>query len=226
MPEGNQAQILIVDSHPLSQSGLRHIIAEAPGLHVCGATGAMEEAVALVAKCRPDLVLLELELRRGSGISFMKSLLVPSPGLKVLVTSRRDERLYAERSIRAGAMGYISKDAATEELVAAMRRVLAGKVYVSGRVADHLLQQVAAQSTADVHSLTILSDRELEVFELLGEGLTTRQVAAQLHLCVKTVESHRGNIKEKLGLENSNQLLRRAVAWNLRADDKPDSRPS
>lgn len=212
----NPARILIVDDHPIVRRGLAQLIGDEADLEVCGEAGDVPEALRLVNDTQPDLVLIDISLRDGNGIELIKQLKSRDDGLRMLVSSMHDESLFAERCLRAGAKGYISKEEAAEKVVGAIRTVLQGKIYLSAYLADNLLHRMIGGEDSLEHSpIDSLSDRELEVFGLIGQGLTTRKIAEKLHLSPKTVETYRENIKSKLNLKNAAELNRHAVQWAL-----------
>lgn len=207
-------QIYIVDDHPLMRKGIAMSLGAETGLRVCGHAASAEVALDEIPKLNPDLVVVDISLPGMSGIELIKHLLALNPNLKTLVMSRHDESLYAERAIRAGAKGYVMKLEADEQLTKAVRRVLGGGIYVSDEINARLLMKMAAGRKNLVASpLEVLSDRELEVFELTGRGQGTREIAERLHLSVKTVESYRARIKDKLNLKNAAALMQHAVQW-------------
>lgn len=207
-------QILIVDDHPMMRDGLAALIRAEPGLAVCGQAADAREALQAIEARRPDLVLMDISLPGKSGLEAIKDLQALAPGLAVLVLSMHDESLYAERVLRAGARGYIMKQAGGQRILEALRTVLAGQVFVSEQMSARILNaftgRAAGTGTSPVQTLT---DREFEVFQLLGRGQSTKAIAAQLHISVKTVEVHRVNIKAKLHLETSPELVHYAVRW-------------
>ena len=207
-------RILLVDDHPLLRQGIAQTIEAEPDLQVAGQAGDAEEAVAMFDSIEPDLVITDISLPGVNGLELLKNLLALHPALPVLVVSRHDEELYAERAVRAGARGYVSKLAAGDQIVTAIRRVLRGGIHLSEDLKDKMLFGAAA-GTKDVTQtpLEVLSDRELEVFEMTGRGVPTREISERLHLSVKTVESYRSRIKAKLGLANGTELMKHAVAW-------------
>jgi DNA-binding NarL/FixJ family response regulator len=207
-----QEKAIIVDDHPLTRKGLRGLL-ERKGM-TCSEAGDVDSALALLAHEGADLLLVDVSLPGRSGLDLIHEARALYPDLKILVVSMLDEKLYAPRALHAGADGFVSKDRALEEVIEAVRGVLAGEVYLSPRMRDRLLREAAT----GVEDLALpaearLSDRELEVFELIGRGTSTQAIARQLHLSAKTVETHRERIKEKLGLESSLDLVRRAVRW-------------
>jgi len=207
-------RILVVDDHPFMRAGLAQLISRQPDLAVCGEAGNPAEAFRELARGIPDLVLTDLTMPGRSGLEFIKDLQATEPGLAVLVISMHDEAIYAERVLRAGGRGYIMKEAGGDNLLAAIRQVLRGEVYVSPRMSARILEAMSGRtprgSTSPIGKLT---DREFEVLQLIGAGQSTRDIAAQLHLSTKTVDVHRGHIKEKLELKDTTALVRYAVRW-------------
>ena len=207
-------QILIVDDHPLMRKGLAMIINAEPDLAVCSQASKAEEALEAMEKLKPDMAIVDVSLPGMSGLELTKHMLAMRPDMLILVVSRHDEALYAERAIRAGARGYIMKMVAGEEILKAVRRVLNGGIYVSDEINDRLLVGMASgHKQLNQSPLEVLSDRELEVFELTGRGMGTREIAERLYLSVKTVESYRARIKNKLNLSNATELMLHAVQW-------------
>jgi DNA-binding NarL/FixJ family response regulator len=206
--------VLLVDDHPFMRAGLAQLIDRQADLAVCGEAGSPAEAFQVIAKTKPDLILTDLTMPGRSGLEFIKDLLAAEPKLAVLVVSMHDELVYAERALRAGARGYIMKEAGGENLLAAIRQVLRGEVYVSPRMSARILAAMSgAKPRGSSSPIEKLSDREFEVFQLIGQGKSTRDIAAQLHLSPKTVDVHRGHIKEKLELKDATALIRHAVRW-------------
>jgi DNA-binding NarL/FixJ family response regulator len=206
-------KILIVDDHPLTRHGMAQLLAQQRDLVVCGEAGDAEQALARVAALSPDLVLADVTLPGKPGLELIKDIGALHPGVRVLVVSMHDESLYAERALRAGARGYLMKSEGGERLVAAIRQVLAGKVYVSETLSDKILDGLSGGGRKAPGVVSSLSDREFEVFELVGEGLTGNEIGARLHISAKTVETHRLRIREKLGLKTSPELTKYAVRW-------------
>jgi len=209
------SRILIVDDHPVARAGLRSIIADEPDLSVCGEVGSIRDALEVVRTAAPDLVLVDISLQDGSGIDLIKRLKVHNPELKMLVCSMHEESLFAERAINAGARGYVNKHQVTEQVLEAIRQVLAGRIYLSEKMVERVINGFAKRKEGGASSIEDLSDRELEVFGLIGQGMSTSKIAERLHLSVKTVESHREKIKRKLGLATSGELVRHAVQWHM-----------
>ena len=206
--------ILIVDDHPMLRRGLAALIESEPGLGVCGEAATCEAALKAVRAHQPDLVLVDLELDGSHGLDLIKAMKKHHPKIPALVLSMHDESVYAERSLRAGALGYVTKQQLDETLLLAMRRLLNGETYVSDTLEARLAAKYLGSQTLEAEvSMDALSDRELQVFRLLGEGRSTRQIAATLALSVKTIESHREHLKQKLVLESATALTHRATQW-------------
>jgi DNA-binding NarL/FixJ family response regulator len=206
--------ILLVDDHPIVRQGLAQMIDHEKDLAVCGTAEDPKDALEKVATFQPDLVVLDISLRGGNGIEVLKNIKVRYPKMLVLMLSMHDESLYAIRALRAGASGYVMKQEATEKVLTAIRQVLNGEIYLSEKMEKKMMQQLVGGRSARTGSpLEDLSDRELEVFGLIGQGHGTRQIAEQLHLSIKTIESHRAHIKEKLNLRNANELIQHAIQW-------------
>lgn len=207
-------RIVIVDDHPIVRQGLAQLIEQEDDLHICGQAEDAHEAMRAIRELNPDLVIVDISLRTTSGIDLIKDIRAQFPALPVLTLSMHDEALYAERALRAGAKGYIMKQEAPEEVVTAIRRVLAGTTYVSQGMAAKMVSKIVAGPGEKAASpVDRLSDRELEVFRLIGEGYGTREMAEKLYLSVKTIETYRAHIKDKLNLQDANQLLRAAIRW-------------
>lgn len=205
--------ILLIDGHPIVRRGLTQVITAEPDLSVCGQCDNARTALSLVEQLRPGLAIIDIALPGESGIALVKQL---AQLTRVLVFSALDELLYAERALTAGAAGFLGKGESVETLLEAIRTVIAGRVYASRAVTDRMLNRVAGmRRTPDADSVTTLSDRELEVFRMIGKGLGTREIAAVLHLSRKTIETHRENIKKKLNVRSGNELVVRATAWLL-----------
>ena len=207
-------RIFIVDDHALVRRGLTELISHEPDMEVCGDADDAGTALQQVAVLHLDLVVVDISLKSSNGIELIKRIKSHDQKVKVLVSSMHDESLFAERALQAGASGYVNKKESTETVIEAIRKVMDGHVHLSAETTDHLLQQSARRHETDLAwSVDRLSDRELEVFELIGNGLGTRQIAERLHLSVKTIETHREHIKDKLNLHNSAELARNAVHW-------------
>ena len=181
---------------------------------VCGQAESAEDALNEILELKPDAAVIDISLPGMNGIELVKNLLHQLPDLKILIVSRHDEELYAERALRAGAKGYLMKLEAGEVLVSAVRQIMNGGIYLSDKIGNKLLMKLTSgKSSKSDNPLDLLSDRELEVFELTGQGHSTREIGEKLHISVKTVESHRANIKEKLQIDSANELMRHAVRW-------------
>ncbi len=208
------ARVLIVDDHPLVREGLAARIARYPDLELCGEAEDVPGAMTAVASLDPDVVIVDLSLKRGDGLDLVKRLHLRKNPVAVLVSSMHDEMVYAERVLEAGALGYVDKQEAPEKLIEAIRTVLAGKVYLSARMTERLVARHARGQPGETPSpVSSLTDRELEVFRLIGGGLTTREIAERLGLSVKTIESHRENVKSKLRVRSAAELTHTAVQW-------------
>ncbi len=211
----DKQRVLLVDDHPLVCEGLARRINEEPDLLVCGQARDGHSALEAIEKLHPHVAVVDIALGSGSGVELIKDLKVRHPHLPALVLSMHDEALYAERSLHAGAKGYVMKQEESATVVRAIRQVLRGQVYLSDRVKDGIVNRLGGKVTdGEVTSLTQqLSDRELEVFQLIGDGYSTHEIADRLHLSMKTVASHRENIKRKLNLNTSEELARFAIHW-------------
>ena len=205
-------KILIVDDHPLVRTGFAQLIGDCPDLEVCGEAGEMNEALRQIEATRPDLAIIDLSLAGGSGLDLIERIKSRYKDVLMLVASMHDEILYAERVLTAGARGYINKQEAQDSIVKAIRHVLGGRVYLSQRMTDRLLSGMvdANHERRDIDSL---SNRELQVFEMIGQGVATSQMAEQLNLSIKTIETHQAHIKKKLGLGSAHELNQRAIRW-------------
>lgn len=212
----NKTKIMVIDDHPLVRQGLAQIINQEDDMTLVAEAGDANEALLNYEKAEPDLIIVDISLKGTSGVDLTKTLLSKNPKILILVISMYDESLYAERVLRAGAKGYLMKQEATENVVSAIRRVLSGETYVSDKMKDSFVNKLlTGNSSSPSNSAESLSDRELEVLQLVGQGYATREVASTLHVSVKTVESHYANIKMKLDLKNSNELIQYAVKWSL-----------
>ena len=212
--ENRRAGILLVDDHPIVIEGLTQLINQQQDLIVWGEASDSLGALKAIETLKPNLAIVDISLKNGSGLDLIKSLQQRFPKLPILVLSMHDESLYAERVLRAGARGYITKQEATEKLITAIRRVLDGEIYLNEKVTSKILSRVISTSPAkNLSSINRLSDRELEVFQLIGQGHGTREIAELLHLSIKTVETYREHIKQKLKLKDATELVRHAVRW-------------
>lgn len=224
-PCSRKYRVLVVDDHPIVRQGLTLLINREPDLEVCGEAEEAQSATQAIATLRPDIALLDISLGGPDGIELLKQLRARDLKLPVLILSMHDEAIYAERALRAGANGYIMKQEATDAVLTAIRRILSGEIYVSDLVASRMLRQLAhGNSPLKESPVAGLSDRELEVFRLIGEGHGTRQIAGVLHLSVKTVETYQAHIKEKLALRNARELQQHAIEWAM--SEKSSPRPA
>jgi DNA-binding NarL/FixJ family response regulator len=205
--------VFIVDDHPIVRQGLTMLINREQDLAVCGDAEEAGAALRGIEELKPDLIVLDISLAGPDGLDLLKTIRTRDTSLPVLMLSMLDESLYAERSLRAGANGYIMKHEATERLLVAIRRILGGEIYLSDRMANRILHRFVGGGSEPASTVAELSDRELEVFRLIGEGHGTRQIAEALHISVKTVESYQAHIKEKLSLKNARELMQRAIQW-------------
>jgi DNA-binding NarL/FixJ family response regulator len=211
-----KCRVLLVDDHPIVRQGLALLIDREPDLSVCGEAEGAHSAFHAITTLRPDIVVLDISLSGPDGLDVLKEIRTKTASLPVLILSMHDESIYAERAMRAGANGYIMKQEATEKVLVAIRRILQGEVYLSDRLTNAMLQHyVRGASPASSSPLVNLTDRELEVFRLIGEGHGTRQIADELHLSVKTIESYQAHIKEKLALRNARELVQHAIEWTV-----------
>jgi DNA-binding NarL/FixJ family response regulator len=213
-PVPPRRRVLVVDDHPFMRAGIAQLINQQADLAVCGEAGNTADALRAVVQLRPDLVLSDLTMADRGGLEFIKDLQAAEASPPVLVVSMHDEAIYAERVLRAGARGYIMKEAGGESLLGAIRQVLRGEVYVSRKLAAGLLENLSVRRPRGSDSpIKQLTDREFEIFQLIGQGKSTHDISAQLHLSPKTVDVHRGNIKAKLDLKDATALVRHAVRW-------------
>jgi len=209
-------RILIVDDHPMMRRGLVAEISAEPDLEVCGQAEDVNDAIAKIEEMNPDLATIDISLKEGHGIDLVKEIKSRFPNVKMLVLSNYQESLYAERSLRAGALGYLNKQETGEKIFDAIRTVLTGERYISDEMTKRLVSQaVGATDATNASPVETLSDRELEVFRLIGDGLTTAVIARRLHLSPNTVDTHRENIKRKLNLRNATEVQREATQWIL-----------
>jgi DNA-binding NarL/FixJ family response regulator len=208
-------KVLIVDDHPLVREGLANLIGQETDLQVCGEAGNEPQALEIIQTVQPHVAIVDISLENGSGIELIKSIKAMFPAVKALVLSMHDESLYAERSLRAGARGYVMKREATQKVIQAIRCVQAGQLYISDKIAAMMAEKfVEGRPATTASPIEQLSNRELEVFQLLGLGHNTRQIADHLHVGFKTVQAYCARIKDKLKLANATELLREAIRWN------------
>jgi DNA-binding NarL/FixJ family response regulator len=215
-PVDRAARVLIVDDHPLVREGLRIQIARQPDMEICGEAGDVIQSLSLIDSTAPDLAIIDIALGEDDGLDLIRRIQSRNPGVRILVLSMYPETLYAERSLRAGAMGYINKQEAPGRIVEAVRTVLNGHLYLSAAMADRLVgHALGKQADVPLSNADTLSDRELEVFRLIGSGLTTAEIGERLHLSIHTIETYRQRIKSKLSLKTSAELARAAAQWSF-----------
>jgi DNA-binding NarL/FixJ family response regulator len=215
----NKRKVLIVDDHPVVREGLAMRLATQPDLEVCGEAEDMAGALARLASTRPDVAIIDISLKNSSGMELIRRIKDRDETIRILVWSMYPEALYAERALRAGAQGYLSKREATHHAVDAVRAILQGKVYISGLLTDRLVKRAIGRAPKDRAAVESLSDRELEVFQLMGEGMTTEAIAQRMHVSPKTVETFRARIKDKLEISNLTELVQRAAQWVMECRD-------
>lgn len=209
-----KTKVLLVDDHPILRAGLGRLINQEADMMICGEAEDGATAFDLAGTLNPDIAVIDISLKGSNGIELVKNLKARYPELPTLVLSMHDESLYAERALRAGSLGYIMKEEAIEQVLVAIRKVLQGEIFLSEKMKSKMLQQMASGKGKVVSSpIEQLTDRELEVFRLIGEGCSTRQIAGQLHLSVRTVEAYREYIKSKLNLKNATELVQHAFHW-------------
>jgi DNA-binding NarL/FixJ family response regulator len=221
----DKRKVLVVDDHPVVREGLTYLIEEQEDLAVCGTSEDMPQAIKAIESLKPDMVTVDISLKDASGLDLIKVIKTQFPGLPVLALSVHPEQFYAERAIRAGAKGYITKREDTGEIIAAIREVLDGRIYLSRRMTERLLHSLVGNGKSDVEASPVdrLTDRELDVFSLLGQGRGTRQIAEHLHVSVKTVETYRLRITKKLNVNHASELLQSAFQWASEQEKVPAS---
>jgi len=213
-PVSGKKRVFLVEDHPVTQQGFTLLLNLEADLLVCGRAAMADGALKGIESSKPDLVIVDIALPGMDGLTLVKDIATFHPRLPTLILSTLDEAIYAERALRAGAKGYIMKQEPVEQLLAAVRQVMAGDVYLSEAMRSRLFQNsISGSSRKDASSVDQMSDRELEVFRLMGEGVGTRQIAQKMGLSISTVETHRTNIKEKIGAKRAPDLVRRAVEW-------------
>src|SRR6201998_1847427 len=202
-----KSRVFVVDDHPIVRQGLALLVNREDDLVVCGEAEDAHAAIQSLAASKPDILIVDISLNGPDGLDLLKDVRMRYPELPVLILSMHDESIYAERALRAGAQGYIMKQEATEKVLVAVRRILSKEIYISERIANRSAERPS--------SIADLTDRELEVFRLIGEGHSTRQIAEELHISVKTVESYQAHIKEKLSLRSARELVQHAIQWSI-----------
>jgi DNA-binding NarL/FixJ family response regulator len=221
-PSFAETRVLIVDDHPFMRRGLAQTINDQAGMVVCGEAGSVAEARQMMETCHPDLAVVDISLGAESGLELIQAIRERWPATRVLVSSMHDETLFAERALRAGALGFVNKGEPPDVFVAALQRVNSGQIYLSERMTNRMLDQVLTDKVEATRSpIETLSNRELEVFEMIGKGMATKQIAARLGLSPKTIETYREHIKQKLNLSNATELTRNAVQWVLEQGRQP-----
>jgi DNA-binding NarL/FixJ family response regulator len=213
-----KSRVLVVEDHPIVRDGLVRLINDEPDLEVCGEAEDVKNALALVANSRPDVALVDVRLKESSGLDLIRDFNAAHPKLPVLVLSMHKESLYAERALRAGARGYIMKQEATDKVMLALRRVLSGGLYVSDALAAAMVHRMYGRTEERQPTLASLTDREFEVFSMIGQGLGPTRIAQKLGVSVKTIETHREHVKEKLHLKNGTELTRMAMRYAMGED--------
>jgi DNA-binding NarL/FixJ family response regulator len=214
VPETKIWQVLVVDDHPIFRHGVSQLIGTMPEVHVCGEADSAAVALEMMRRLKPDLALVDVSMPGTNGIELIKLMLAERPRLTVLVVSMHEESLYALRALRAGALGYVMKHQALDNIIGAMRKVMGGGIYVSPEFSERLVfKAVQAHDTDFGLPVDKLSDRELEVLQYMGRGKSTREIAQKLHLSIKTIETHRTHIKEKLGFRTAEEMLKFAGEW-------------
>jgi DNA-binding NarL/FixJ family response regulator len=210
---GSKIRVFLVDDHPIVRRGFQLLLSMEPDLMVCGEAESGPAALQKIIALKPDVAIVDLSLKGSSGLELVKQLRAQGLRLKLLVFTMRDEGIYGERALRAGADGYITKDEGTEKAIEAIRVLMQGKRYLSDQVAERMMDSLSGNTTGREGAAQSLSDRELEVLEMIGDGLGSREIAEKLHLSVKTIESHREHMKAKLGLSRATELVSYAFNW-------------
>lgn len=219
----SKVRVFLVDDHPIVRRGFQLMLSMEPDLMVCGEADSGPAALEKIMALKPDVAIVDLSLKASSGLELVKQLRAQGLKLKLLVFTMRDEGIYAERALRAGADGYITKEEGTEKAIQAIRVLMQGKRYLSHRVAERMMDTLAGNTSAGESAVQSLSDRDLEVLELIANGLGSREIAEKLHLSVKTIESHREHTKTKLGLSRATELV--SFAFNWFHGDSPEPKP-
>ena len=219
--EKSRTKIVVVDDHPIVRQGLTELVNREVDLEICGQCADAIQAMQTIKQLQPDMAIVDISLKGTNGVELIKNIKLRYPHMSILALSMHDESVYAERVLRAGADGYIMKAEATENVITAIRRIIGGQIYLSDRMGPKLLRKLVGLAPgASVSPVDCLSDRELEVFRLIGQGYPTRQIAAKLCLSTKTIDTHRAHIREKLNIAGGAELLQYAIKW-LSSQDKP-----
>lgn len=211
--EKSVKRLVLIDDHPIMRHGLAQLIRAEEGLDVIGEAGSAREGLEVIGRLKPDLAVIDLTLPDKNGLELVKDIRALHPSTQCIVLSMHDETLYGERSLRAGARGYVMKEEAADHLVTAIHKVISGGLYVSESLNARMLEQVTGASRSKATGMDALTDRELEILSLIGSGVPTKNIAAQLSISARTVEAHRAHIKEKLGMTDGASLVRYAVQW-------------
>jgi len=206
-------RVVLIDDHPIMRHGLAQLVRGEAGLDVCGEAGSAREGLEVVGRLKPDLAIIDLTLPDKNGLELVKDIRAMHPATVCLVLSMHDEAIYGERSLRAGARGYVMKEEAADHLVTAIHKVLTGGLYVSETLNARMLEQMTAPTRSKAAGIDSLTDRELEILELIGKGVATKNIATQLSISARTVEAHRAHVKEKLSITDGAALVRYAVQW-------------
>ncbi len=210
----NRIKIFLVEDHPIFRKGLAEILNSQKNMLVCGEAEDAIQALDGIKETKPDFIIVDVSLKDSSGIELIKDIRLRHPNVLILTLSMHDETIYAERALRSGAKGYLMKQEAPETVVKAVYHILNGNIYVSDRIATRMFNKlIDGQANSENSPVDLLTDRELEVFQLIGHGLGTRQIAQKLHVSVKTIENHRAHIKEKLNLNSAIELVQHATLW-------------
>jgi len=212
---GHKSKVLLVDDHPIVREGLARLIRQEPDLQVCGEAADEATAWAQVMAHHPEVVVVDLSLKSGDGLELIKRVRAAFPATAILVLSMHDEPYFVERSLRAGAWGYLTKQEASDKVLTALRTVLGGQIFVGDRLSPAILKRLLARDDQEDPVVGRLSDRELQVFRLIGSGLGTQEIAAELHLSIKTIETYQAHIREKLDLKDSRKVVRFAIRWAI-----------
>jgi len=208
-------RVFVVEDHPIVRKGLAAQLADAPDLILCGESEDVADAAARIPDAQPDLVIVDISLKNSNGIDLVKRLRAKSPRLPILIWSMYPESLYAERAISAGANGYLNKGCSAQQFTDAVRTILGGKLYVSSEMSQKILGRIVNGNESKTSYINKLTDRELQAFEYIGQGLTTKEAALKMHVSPKTIDTYRARIKEKLGLANANELMQHAMRWSM-----------
>lgn len=206
-------RILVVDDHPIVRQGIRMLVNQEADMVVCGEAESAPDALQVLQQTEPDVAVVDLALKESSGLDLIKDIRIRRPNVLILVLSMRDESFYAERTLRAGARGFLTKEEGTEKVVEGIRQMLDGQYYLSERIEAKMISRIAGGTPQEAPSVDHLTDRELQIYEMIGQGMPTREIAKRLHLSVKTIDSHREHIKDKLQVESATELLKHAIQW-------------